>query len=674
MASRLQGASLADVRFSIKAFEAAPQENTFPLYFDSILYQSYWSGASYQPKGDYTAGRIDTFDGTACEGTSSYFTAWWMENSFWMSGGSVAASWATMVLSLKKYWCDHQNLSWDGGVKYSPWDWVALTDKWKLRPGDVAVLQNNPDFPDELGESYHYIAIHRVGLQSGVWYATSNKGAGDELGYYEELQDGAGLIGCFRYNGSVGGSASVALGGTVCHTERISVPGPPQVTWPPGLYWPHGTKSVTMTYWYGGQWITITTEVDDGGLIKPMTNGSLTADIRFTMERDDEGHATVSSYVDGELMRAKTGNWVVPVESMISILNIYGEHPWESLRISNVEATVWLCGGGGETDDRRMENSTSWIRGWLGGAPYVLSANKLTPDSMRSAKRDWSKWFEYFEANPLQPQKYTRGNDLFGAVRNRVITDVREAYGVPNAVEWCNGVRVDSDGYVYANAAAIYDPRGYDNYGMFVFFFYATCRGNTVAAVTDRAYRTKLAWVAEGGSHVQYRLVEQPSDPSAWGEIVTVFTGNDCRHPALAAYDDGVVTCWYMADDSGQITGDRQRASISTDDGRTWQELTGMMGSSLRNVSVCQHHGITLGVGVLNSQLFFVRSNDQGRTQDLQPNGETQQLIGACGSDCRPAITWYPDGEVAVWAEDADGETITYHNTSSGYATWTVVP
>jgi len=666
MASRLQAASLIDVRFSIKANESSVPIDYHIRHSDSIEYCLQWypsSAIGPHPAGDYLAGRIDTFDGIACDGTSSNLSAVWMGSLYARFGiiGDVAASWGTMDLGRKQYWCDHQNLSWDGGVTYSNWDWVPLTDRWQLRPGDVAVLQGNPAFPDELGEPYHYIIIHRVGLQSGVWYGTSNKGAGDGLGYYEELQDGAGLIGCFRVGGLR--DPGYRIGGGLAHQ---SIPDKPA-----GLYWLHGTKPVTTQYWIGGEWITVTVDVLDGKLIVPMTNGSLTADIRFLTERDNEGHATVSSYVNDELMYSLHQAWVVPVESMVNSLYISAQHPWETMRVGDVEATIWLGDGGGFRPDRRREEVMSWT--YLGFRPWVLSADKLVPDSIRTVRRSWRKWFEYFTANPLQPDKYTSGGDLWGNVENNAPID-RTPHGVPGAVEWADGIAVDSDGYVYGNAGAAEDTRFYDYTGYFWLYFYATCRGNTVCAVTDRAYRTKLAWVAEGGSHVQFRLVERPADPSTWGEIVTVFIGTDCRHPSLAAYDDGVITCWYMAYGSGDTTGDRQHASISTDDGRTWQELTNMMGSQLRNVAVTQHHGITLGVGVENSRLFFVRSNDQGRTQDNQPNGEPMLEIGACASDCRPSITWYPDGEVAVWAETDDGETVTYHNTSSGYANWTVVP
>ncbi len=659
MASHLRGASLVDVRFSVKAYETAARgPGQQPI--DIVEYYLHWIAFNRAPEGTYTAGRIDTFDSTSCAGTSSAFSGDWMEDHYWQAGGSPAATWATMTFAQKQYWCEYQNLSWDGGVKYSPWDWVALTDEWALRPGDVAVLRNSPAFPDELGEAYHYIVVHRVGLQSGIWYATSNKEASDELGYYEELHPASGLIGCFRYNGSrpTGG----ALGGYVRHASYTTAPEPTRETYPPGLYMEHGTIPSTQTYWYGGEWITVTAEIGNTKLIVPMTGGSLAAELRFTTERDHEGHGIAKSYVNGELMKTLETNWVVPVASMVSTLLISGRHPWETMRIGNVTSVVWPCDGGGELPDRRRETITSWSR----RQPWVLSDDSLTPNSTPIVTRNWSNWLNYFAANPLHPENYSGGSDLFGAVNNPVPID-RIGHGVPNAIEWCNGVAVDDDGYIYCNAGAEDDLRFYDYLGFFDLFFYAICRGNTVSAVTDRSYRTKLAWVGGGGSQILYRLIEHATARSTYGEIVTVHTGEDCRHPSLAAYEDGVVTCWYMAADT-------QAAKLSSDDGRTWSELTDMMGSSLRNVSVCQHHGITLGVGVLNSQLYFVRSNDQGRTQDAQPNGESQQLIGACGSDCRPSITWYPDGEVAVWAEDADGEQITYHNTSSGYATWTVVP
>lgn len=227
-------------------------------------------------------------------------------------------------------------------------------------------------------------------------------------------------------------------------------------------------------------------------------------------------------------------------------------------------------------------------------------------------------------------------------------------------------LKVDAGGALWGDGVtAVRDTPAMNDY-LQVYLFGESPGGSSISAVTDRTYRTKVASVNAAATAVTCRRVERVDVPATWGAPVTVAVGEGLSHPSLAAYEDGVTTCWYMV-------GGTQHASISTDDGRTWQELTGMMGSTLRNVAVTQHHGITLGVGVRGGNLYFVRSNDQGRTQDGIPGGSAMQLVGPCASDCRPAITWYPDGEVAVWAEDASGNEITYVNSSSGYGAWAVV-
>lgn len=202
-----------------------------------------------------------------------------------------------------------------------------------------------------------------------------------------------------------------------------------------------------------------------------------------------------------------------------------------------------------------------------------------------------------------------------------------------------------------------------------IYLFGEAFGGSAISATVDRAYRTKVAYASADGDEILFRRIERAEDSSSWSAAVQVAAGSHCRHPSLAAYDEGVLTCWYMA-------GDMQKASQSTDDGRTWTEITNMLGNSLKNVNVVQHHGITMAVGVSNSKLYFCRSNDQGRTQDNLPwqaGGGAMQEVGACGDDARPAICWYPDGEVAVFAEDDDGEQIVFVNANSGYGSWTTV-
>jgi hypothetical protein len=49
------------------------------------------------------------------------------------------------------------------------------------------------------------------------------------------------------------------------------------------------------------------------------------------------------------------------------------------------------------------------------------------------------------------------------------------------------------------------------------------------------------------------------------------------------------------------------------------------------------------------------------------------QLVGACNADTVPAICCYPDGEVAVWADDDNGTEVCYVNSTSGYGSWAQV-
>lgn len=221
-----------------------------------------------------------------------------------------------------------------------------------------------------------------------------------------------------------------------------------------------------------------------------------------------------------------------------------------------------------------------------------------------------------------------------------------------------------ANGWVWADGQTTVRPPPLMNDYLQLYVFGEKPGGSSLSAVTDRAHRTGVAWVDGTGRQVLFRRVERPADPATYGPARTVYRGEACSHPALAAYDDGAMTCWYMA-------GGVQHASVSADGGHTWTEIASMMGGSLRNVAVTQHHGLTLGVGVSGGNLYFVRSNDQGRTQDDLPGGGgARQLVGACAADCRPCITWYPDGEVAVWAEDASGGLVTYRNANSGYGAW----
>jgi hypothetical protein len=244
---------------------------------------------------------------------------------------------------------------------------------------------------------------------------------------------------------------------------------------------------------------------------------------------------------------------------------------------------------------------------------------------------------------------------------NNVKRGVWAGYVFPGA-HWT----VNSAGMMWGDGVTdVRTPPHFNDY-LQLYVFGESAGSGRIAAVTDAAGRTKVSWVNAAGTSVLFQLRERADLRATWGAEVTVYSGTDCSTPALAAYDDGTVTCWYMVSST-------QHASLSTDDGRTWTELTGMMGSSLRNVAVTQHHGITFGVGVSGSSLYFVRSNDQGRTQDAQPGGDAMQLVGACDGDTVPAICCYPDGEVAVWAEDDNGAEVCYVNSTSGYGSWSQV-
>jgi hypothetical protein len=367
------------------------------------------------------------------------------------------------------------------------------------------------------------------------------------------------------------------------------------------------------------------------------------ARLRFTTSHDNPdltdgyqsgGRGIARAYCNGVLIEEFVTDIARWVGYMASLLYVrcpparWNETGREVMQIGQINATGWESS---LSDIPHLSHFTANLR--ADGSPYIKS----------NLKRDWDDWYAWVSSNWTSSANYRRQNDLYswpglGQMRQELVSVDNGflRYTAPGSTEFKYAV-----GWQFA--------------------YYPLLSRPGIAAVTDRAYRTKVAYPDSAGATLQFVHAERPDDRTTWSDPVAIATyKNDLNTPALAAYEDGTVTCWYMA-------GGAQHASLSTDDGRTWTELTGMMGSTLRNVAVTQHHGITLGVGVSGGNLYFVRSNDQGRTQDGIPGGSAMQLVGACAADCRPAITWYPDGEVAVWAEDASGNEITYVNASSGY-------
>jgi hypothetical protein len=187
-------------------------------------------------------------------------------------------------------------------------------------------------------------------------------------------------------------------------------------------------------------------------------------------------------------------------------------------------------------------------------------------------------------------------------------------------------------------------------------------------ALTDRAGRTHLVHVETNGQAVLYRTLEVPRYPEYDTEDVTVAAGTACQTPVLVLWDDGSFGCWYM-------DGATQKASRSTDQGRTWIAMAGnILGYNLTHVHVAQAAGATVAVGVRSGKLFFVRSSDQGATQDtLPPDSRAEWEIGAVSDDCRACVVPQADGQMLVVAEDADGNQLRYMSRSAGYGEWVAI-
>lgn len=394
----------------------------------------------------------------------------------------------------------------------------------------------------------------------------------------------------------------------------------------PGLYYQHYTGGVSET--------PVLVQAFSGQAVA----GTLTIEHRGT----SDGRSRVTVSWEGTLLEDAT----------VDPMGLGTDDTAHHMAVYVLSDPMYAAGSSGGLTNWAFAESVRV--GTLAGCAYGEPDSAGQTYSRGARSLDWQEWWADMA---YSPPGLAAMSAWFGTHRG-----VWAGYVFPGA-----HFVVNPAGYAYADATTDVRTPPHYNDSLQFYLFGERPGGSALAVTTDRAYRTKLASVNEQATAVLFRLCERAADRSTWSAPVTAATGDDLSNPALAAYDDGAVTCWYMA-------GAVQHATTSSDDGRTWQELTGMMGSSLRNVSVTQHHGITLGVGVQGGQLYFVRSNDQGRTQDAQPGGSAMQLVGPCGDDCRPCIAWYPNGEVAVWAENADGKLVTYSNSSSGYGAWAVVP
>lgn len=291
-----------------------------------------------------------------------------------------------------------------------------------------------------------------------------------------------------------------------------------------------------------------------------------------------------------------------------------------------------------------------------------------------SVRRSWQRWWGFLETRETSDEvaaytvsdqlEYAAGRDLRGTVSGywRARTP-----GLPNE-PWA-GYYIDETNSLLAGLqlGIPYGDSGTQWLLAVVGSSYIDLREGEVHAIKDDAGRTKLVHVSGDGTSVQYRSIEQPDNVSTWGEPETVYAGAACSCPRIVSFGDGRLGVWYM-------DGLTQKASYSDDDGRTWAAYgVTMLGSNLQNLYPVQYEGITLGAGVRDGNIYLVRSNDQGATQDAMPDGSTERLVGASATGGRPCLVWYPDGQLVIFDTDEDGEIVAYKQPDHGFGVWEVV-
>lgn len=182
-------------------------------------------------------------------------------------------------------------------------------------------------------------------------------------------------------------------------------------------------------------------------------------------------------------------------------------------------------------------------------------------------------------------------------------------------------------------------------------------------ATTDRAGRGKR--VSSIGPFVEFRRAEIIGDRATWSAPVTVYGVGICFRPVIVAQDSTALVCWYM-------DGVTQHASRSLDDGRTWTELTGMMGANLRNVHAIAHGGHVYGCGVREGNVYFVWSNDGGLTQTAIPGGGTEVLVGPCSNYSIPCLVRGEDNSMTILATAPDDgiDDVMYLDAQGNYSGW----
>ncbi len=398
-------------------------------------------------------------------------------------------------------------------------------------------------------------------------------------------------------------------------------------------------------------WWTDRTEYVGWRVVHTVTKRSF--ELRCVSQITDDGYGQVIAYVDGEQVFSNTTTYKVTPQNLTSLLFVRRGMPSSlqyasyalnntcpSVQIGNLTATVWACRQ--EVLLPPRTHPVSNIR--------VLTDDSGAASTVAFAGRNWQQWYDTLAAIPEDPSlnlSYRPEGDLCAIINQPL-----------SAVQLAN---VDDEPAIYLRA-------GYPNLSRLYTWlraeYYIPGGGRIHHAITDNAARTKLAFVED--DTLKFRRVEYIRDAASYSEPVTIAdAGANYVTPCLVAYADGSLACWYMEDGV-------QRVSRSYDDGRTWTlDEDAMLGSNLTNLFAVQYEGITAAVGVRDSALYFVRSNDQGETQDTIPGSAlNEQYIGACAANAAPCLVWYPDGQLLVAALDPEGNTVNYANRNSGYGAW----